>query len=68
MKKGLELEYSADEHSIFPKSCELCKDNLMEFYSQFLSNDDIYYRKSLIDNLIKNIECDCYKKVLTKLK
>lgn len=63
-----ELEYIEGEHSIFPNSCELCHDNLMEFYSQFLSNDDVYYRKSLIDNVIKNSECDCYKKVLTKLK
>lgn len=63
-----ELEYSNGEHSIFPESCVLCHDNLMKFYSNFLSNDDAYCRKSLIDNLIENSKCDCYKKVLTKLK
>ena len=63
-----ELEYSNGEHSIFPKSCEICHNNLMEFYSKFLSNDDAYYRKSLIDNIIKNSKCDCYKKVLSKLQ
>ena len=62
-----ELEYSKGEHSIFPKSCELCHDNLMEFYANFLSNDDANYRKQLIKKLISNKKCDCYSKVLKNL-
>ena len=61
------LEYSDGEHSIFPESCELCYDNLMEFYSQFLSNDDAEYRKNLIKKLIYENKCDCYSKVLKKV-
>lgn len=62
-----ELEYSDGEHSIFPESCELCYDNLMEFYSQFLSNDDAEYRKNLIKKLIYENKCGCYRKVLKKV-
>ena len=59
-----ELEYNDGERSIFPKSCELCHNKLMEFYSQFLSNDDAEYRKMLIKKLISENECNCYSKVL----
>lgn len=62
-----ELEYSNGERSIFPKSCELCHNNLMEFYSNFLSNDDAEYRKKLIENLISECKCDCYSKVLKNM-
>lgn len=62
-----ELEYSNGEHSIFPESCELCHNNLMEFYSRFLSNDDAEYRKNLIEKLIYENKCDCYSKVLKKV-
>ena len=62
-----ELEYSNGEHSIFPKSCELCHDSLMRFYSEFLSNNDIEYRRKLIENLISKNKCECYMKVLKKV-
>lgn len=62
-----ELEYSNGEHSIFPKSCELCHNKLMEFYSNFLLNDDTEYRKKLIEKLISENKCDCYTKILKKL-
>ena len=62
-----ELEYSDGKHSIFPESCKLCYDNLMEFYSQFLSNDDAEYRKKLIEKLIFENKYDCYSKVLKKV-
>lgn len=63
-----ELEYSNGEHSIFPISCSNCYSSLMEFYSNFLANDDVSYRKQLIDNLISQTTCSCYKKVLKKLE
>lgn len=62
-----ELEYSNGEHSIFPKSCELCHDSLMRFYSEFLSNGGAEYRKKLIENLISENKCECYMKVLKKV-
>lgn len=62
-----ELEYSDGEHSIFPESCELCHNNLMKFYSNFLSNDDAEYRKYLIEKLFSENKCDCYSKVLKKV-
>lgn len=63
-----ELEYNNNEHSIFPKSCSKCHPKLMEFYKHFLENNDPNYRKNLIQNLIKNIDCDCYNKVLESIK
>lgn len=62
-----ELEYNDGEHSIFPRSCELCHNNLMEFYKNFLSNNDIKYRKDLITDLISNSKCSCYQNILRKL-
>lgn len=62
-----ELEYENQKHSIFPKSCPNCNNNLMEFYSNFLSNDNAQYRKELINTLISKSNCDCYNKVLKKL-
>lgn len=63
-----ELEYSNGEHSIFPKSCELCHNNLMRFYSEFLSNDDANYRKKIIEILISENKCECYRKLLKKTR
>ena len=62
-----ELEYNDGEHSLFPKSCDLCHNNLMEFYSNFLSNDDAKYRKILIEKLISKNKCDCYSNILRKM-
>lgn len=61
-----ELEYSNGEYSIFPKSCELCHNSLMEFYSRFLAIDAAEYRKMLIEKLIYERKCDCYNKILKK--
>lgn len=55
-----ELEYTNGESSIFPKSCDLCHDTLMKFYSQFLSNNDKDYRKMLINKLLSEKKCNCY--------
>lgn len=57
-----ELEYANGESSIFPKSCDLCHDALMKFYSRFLSNNDKNYRKTLLNKLLSEKKCDCYSK------
>lgn len=62
-----ELKYNNGEHSIFPKSCSKCHQELMDFYAKYLANDNANYRRKLIDNLINNRTCDCYDKVLKKL-
>ena len=62
-----ELEYENGEHSILPKSCPKCHQNIMDFYTKFLSNNDNIYRKRLIDNLISNSVCNCYDKLLRSL-
>lgn len=61
-----ELKYNNGEHSIFPKSCSKCHQELMNFYAKYLANSDERYRRKLIDDLIANRNCDCYDKVLKK--
>ncbi len=62
-----ELKYDSGKHTIFPKSCSICHNELMKFYTKYLANDDASYRRKLIDNLISYRSCDCYEKVLKKL-
>lgn len=63
-----ELSYTNGEHSIFPQSCGFCYKNIMNFYAEFISNNDVHVRKKLIEDLINHTTCDCYHKVLEKLK
>lgn len=62
-----DLEYNNGEHSIYPKSCSKCHDIIMKFYSEFLYNNDITYRRQLIEKIISENKCDCYTKTLKKL-
>lgn len=62
-----ELKYYNNVHSIFPTSCSKCHNNLMEFYTKYLANDNAKYRKELINNLIKNRQCQCYDKLKLRL-
>ena len=39
----------------------------MEFYTKYLANDNAKYRKELINNLIKNRQCQCYDKLKLRL-
>ena len=57
---------NVDSSAIFPQSCPRCHDDIMNFYSNFLSNSDQKYRKHQINSLISNKKCDCYEKVLKK--
>ncbi len=59
-----DLEYDNDLKAIFPTSCANCKYNLFKFYELYLKNKDSAYRKSLINDLISNKECNCYKEIL----
>ena len=61
------LEYENGEQTILPQSCPRCHDDIMNFYSNFLSNSDQKYRKHQINSLISNRKCDCYEKVLKKI-
>lgn len=63
-----ELPYHNGEHSIFPKSCPKCYNNLMKFYKEFLINNSSTFRKKLIDELINKRKCDCYDIVLKEIK
>lgn len=57
-----DLEYDNSLKSIFPTSCTACEDNLFQFYELYLKNKDSDYRKYLINDLIANKKCKCYKK------
>lgn len=59
-----DLEYDNDLQSIFPTSCTTCEDDLFKFYKLYLKNKDSDYRKNLINDLISNKKCKCYKKIL----
>lgn len=59
-----DLKYENNLHSIFPTSCATCKSDLTHFYESYLKTKDSYYRKELINNLILNKNCKCYKKIL----
>jgi len=59
-----DLKYENNFHSIFPTSCDICEKDLFHFYELYLKNKDSDYRKNLIDNLILNKKCKCYKKIL----
>lgn len=54
-----ELEYTNCEHSIFPDSCSICHDDIMNFYKSFLSNNNTNYRKNLLNELLTNKKCNC---------
>lgn len=58
-----DLEYDNNLKSIFPTSCDICKEDLIEFYELYLKNGNSEYRKNLINNLITNKKCKCYKKL-----
>jgi len=61
-----DLKYEDNLHSIFPTSCSGCEQDLINFYELFLKNKDPDYRKFLINDLIKNKHCGCYKRILKK--
>lgn len=56
-----DLDYSNNLNSIFPTSCAVCKEDLLHFYELFLRNTDSNYRKKLVNDLILNKKCKCYK-------
>lgn len=62
-----ELKYENGESSIFPQSCEICHDYLMDFYAKFISNSDVTFRKELIKELINSTKCNCYQEFLEKI-
>lgn len=57
-----DLNYENNMHSIFPTLCNDCRESLFNFYKQYLENNSSDYRKDLINNLIENKKCKCYKK------
>ncbi len=59
--------YVGDTPTVFPNSCNKCKNNLAKFFRNFLDTDSCYKRKELIKQLISDAECDCYQNVVRDL-
>ena len=47
--------------SQFPRTCEKCRERLMEFYTKFYCNWNPTYRKKILDEIWKT-RCECDKK------
>lgn len=45
----------------FPKTCEKCRNRLLEFYRKFYCNWDVRYRKQILEEVWKS-RCECDKK------
>ncbi len=58
-----DLNYDDGLHSIFPTSCPICESDLINFYELYLKNKNAGYRKKLINKLISNKKCKCYKRL-----
>ncbi len=59
--------YADDVPTIFPQSCDACKDNLLLFGRAFLDAHDYTSRKRLISDLKKTTSCNCYSKIKKKI-
>lgn len=44
----------------FPKTCDKCRERLMNFYVDFYCNWDLHYRKNILDE-IRTTRCECDK-------
>ncbi len=59
--------YSNCIPTIVPTSCEFCSENLTLFFKKFLSTDDPQKRKNFIQELINNVNCNCYDKIVNQI-
>lgn len=60
--KGTALEI------IPPADCPQCHDLIQNFYHSFMRTFSAVYRRTLLQQLIKDASCDCYQKTLQILK
>lgn len=63
-----EIYEESGKRVIFPKCCDVCSEDLFDFYLRFNECSSSYKRKELIYKLINNRKCRCYNKMINALE
>ena len=56
-------EFVNDKNLILPTSCNNCKQVIIDFYDKFMESRDNEERKTYIQNVISEVECNCKEEI-----